>query len=257
MTEAEYRAAHGINKSTLWEIRKSPAHYQYALNNPSEDTPSLRLGRAVHAAILTPEIFKASYVEAPDVDVRTKGGKELYKNWLRDQDEDAVILSRSEMQQIRGMLHAFRMDKTAKSLISNTSREEALFWMDKETGLPCKCRVDAFSAAAVIDLKTTTDCSTRAFQRDAISYGYHVQAAHYLDGIEAVTGNRPDWYFIAIEKKPPYAVHVFKASEQFLELGAYTRWQLMDKLKHCIDTDDWPGYQTDELDVPAWAIDEE
>ena len=36
MTEKEYREHPGVNKSTLWEIRKSPAHYKWALENPSE-----------------------------------------------------------------------------------------------------------------------------------------------------------------------------------------------------------------------------
>ena len=38
MTEQEYRAHQGINKSTLWEIKRSPAHYKYLLEHPIEDT---------------------------------------------------------------------------------------------------------------------------------------------------------------------------------------------------------------------------
>ena len=76
MTEAEYRAADGINKSTLWEMRKSPAHYKYLLDHPAEDTAALHFGRALHSAVLTPTAYKRDFRIAPDVDKRTKAGRE-------------------------------------------------------------------------------------------------------------------------------------------------------------------------------------
>ena len=42
MTEKEYRAAEGVNKSTLWNLRRSPAHYKYFLDHPQEDTAAFR-----------------------------------------------------------------------------------------------------------------------------------------------------------------------------------------------------------------------
>ena len=50
MTEQEYRQAEGVNKSTLWELRKSPAHYQYILTHQREDTPALRIGSPFRCA---------------------------------------------------------------------------------------------------------------------------------------------------------------------------------------------------------------
>ena len=42
MTEKEYRSAEGVNKSTLWNLRRSPAHYKYFLDHPQEDTAAFR-----------------------------------------------------------------------------------------------------------------------------------------------------------------------------------------------------------------------
>ena len=47
MTEQEYRRAEGVNKSSLWNLMRSPAHYKYYLENQREDTQAYKFGRAV------------------------------------------------------------------------------------------------------------------------------------------------------------------------------------------------------------------
>ena len=79
------------------------------------------------------------------------------------------------------------------------------------TGLQCKCRPDWISAdgGILVDLKTTEDASPREFQRSIAKWRYHVQAGWYMAGIEAAYGTRPSGFiFIAVEKKPPFAVGV-------------------------------------------------
>ncbi len=256
MTEQEYRAAAGINKSTLWEMRKSPAHYKYFLEHPTEDTPALRFGRALHAAVLTPTAYKRDFRIAPDVDKRTKAGRETYLAWKAALPAGAEEISAEEARTVADMVKAIRHHKTAMQLLRGTRREVPLFWKDTDTGLPCKCRIDALSSSIAVDLKTTADASSRAFQRDAFKYGYHVQAAHYLDGIAAVKKKKPEWYFIAVEKAPPHAVHIFTASEQFIEYGEYMRGELMEAVRRCTASDTWAGYTVDNLDAPEWAINE-
>ena len=253
MTEQEYRAAEGINKSTLWEIRRSPAHYRYLLDHPVEDTQALRFGRALHAALLTPTAYKREYVTAPDFDKRTKAGKEAYADWAAKIPEGSTVMTTDETNDIKEMVKAYKACADARNLLKRSKRELPIFWNDKTLGLKCKCRVDALSPSAVIDIKTTADGSLDSFRRDALKYGYHVQAAHYLDGVESLTGKRPDWYFIAIEKKPPYAVHVLKASASFIDFGAYERSVLMERLYTCMESGDWSGYRTEELDVPEYV----
>ena len=256
MTEQEYRKAEGVNKSVLWEMRKSPAHYKYLLNHPAEDTTALHFGRALHSAVLTPRAFKRDFVIAPDVDRRTKAGRDTWMAWKESLPDGAEELSAEDAQIIAEMVKTIRRNKDAMNLLRRTRREVPIFWNDQETGLRCKCRIDALSSSAAVDLKTTTDASSRAFQRDAIKYGYHVQAAHYLNGIETAKKKKPDWYFIAIEKAKPYAVHIFRASEQFIEYGAYVRDELMETVKRCMESDTWESYPIERLDAPEWALEE-
>lgn len=72
----EYRAFPALNQSAAKKLLVSPAHYQAYMNTPHEETKALRFGTFVHAAILEPHTLNDLYATAPDVDKRTKQGKE-------------------------------------------------------------------------------------------------------------------------------------------------------------------------------------
>ena len=251
MTEQEYRTAEGVNKTTLWEMRKSPAHYKYLLEHPAEDTAALHFGRALHSAILTPEAFSAEYFIAPDVDRRTKAGREQYAEWKAALPQCAEELTAEDARTIHEMADAIMANGAAADLIADTMREYPIFWDDKKLGIRCKCRIDALGKNAVVDLKTTADILT--FDRDAYHYGYHVQAAHYLRGVEAETGRFLDWYFIAMEKKPPYGLKIIKATAGFIDYGDFIRDELLEQVKSCTASGEWPSYPAGEISEPHWA----
>lgn len=251
MTEQEYRQHPAVNKSTLWEMRKSPAHYKYALEHPREDTPALRFGRALHMAVLEPEAFKQHYVLMPEIDRRTKAGKEEYQRFM-EYAGDREIISHDDYEAILGMHDAIWADQDAADLLDGCQTEQPVFWTDDATGIECKCRIDACKPGVVIDLKTCESASTEAFKRDALRLGYDVQAAHYLRGYRAHFGRNADWYFIAVEKKPPYAVNVIHATDDFVDRGTWILIDLMDKLKECRDKDTWLGYGRNELVLNEW-----
>ena len=259
MTEAEYRADFGVNKSTLWEIRKSPAHYKYALENQEEsDSPALRLGRAVHALVLQPDDFDNMYAIAPNVDRRTKEGKQAWSEFV-EANQGKEILTADEASEVGSI--ALSVNAVAGDLLEGCQTEVPLFWDDRRTGIRCKARLDAWKELpdkfVVIDLKTTIDASTEAFTRSAVKLGYHVQAAHYLNGFEAV--RKPDkpveWWFIAVEKRAPYAVNLIRADDGFVIEGRFKLMDLMDRLDQCLRTNKWPGYGENVMYMPAWAMD--
>ena len=251
MTEQEYRAADGINKSTLWEMRRSPAHYRYLLDHPAEDTPALKLGRALHAAVLTPGIYRKTFAAAPDVDRRTKAGKEAWTAWRASLPSTVEELTAEEAQTVAEMARQVRRDPDAWALLKGTKRETPVFWHDRTAGLLCKCRIDAWGKDWLVDLKTAAD--DMAFERDAFNYGYHVQAAHYLRGAESRTGRLPKWFFIVIEKKPPYGIRVVEAEPGFIDYGEFVRQGLLEKVRACRESGVWPSYGRSSITEPRWA----
>lgn len=253
MTEQEYRQAEGVNKSTLWEIRKSPAHYQYILTHPREDTPTLKMGRAIHAAVLTPTAYKREWAVIPaDINRRTKAGQEEYNLFLAE-NEGKELLTAEESETVKGIVKAIRKNRDAAELLKGTRREVPVFWTNDQ-GIKCKCRIDAVKPGIMVDLKTAADASSDTFVRDALKYGYDVQAAHYIEGYSETGGGKtPKWFFIVIEKTEPYTVNIMKAGSDFIDHGIVRRNKLLQTLAECREKNSFPGYGINEIIMPKWA----
>lgn len=253
MTVDEYNRLPYVNKSTLWEMRKSPLHYWHLIHDtPKEDTPAMKFGRAVHSFILTPDVFHDEYIVAPKCDRRTKEGKAIWdklmecgKEIISAEDHETI----SAMQREVMKTNAFIWDPSIKK-----ETEVPLFWKDDETGVLCKGRLDAITPDYVIDYKTTTDASTAAFKREAFRFGYDLQAAMYMEAARANHYNPKGFIFIAQEKDPPYMVNILHASDAFLDRGAWIMRDLLTKYKECKEKNEWPGYGENELILNEWEV---
>jgi len=87
-----------------------------------------------------------------------------------------------------------------------------------------------------------------------LAYQYQVQAALYVDVAEAIDGKNRDFYWVAVEKDAPYAVAVYKASDEMLERGRQQYIKAIDLYKECAALDLWPAYsqQVQTLELPGW-----
>ena len=243
----EYDQIPAVRRSALWEIRKSPLHYKYAVEHSEEPTEALRFGIAAHKYILEPETFWDEYVEAPKIDRRTKAGKEAYAELIASGKEP---ISETDMDTIRAMNEAIRANATAAALI-NGAHEVTFQWTEAETGEPCKCRVDCLTeydgVPYIVDYKTTTSCEDGAFERACRAYGYKLQAAMYADGVFASELEKRWFAFVAQEKKPPYAVRVYFCDDGFVEEGMETFRKLIGIYHKCRVNNYWPGYENREI----------
>lgn len=253
MTEEQYRAAPGVNKSTLWELRKSPSHYKYCLEHPNKDTPALRFGRALHMAILQPEEFGRHYVIAPNIDRRTKDGREQYQAFV-DGLGDREIITVDDYEQISEMYKAVYADKDAVNLLQGCQTETPIFWTDPDTRIRCKCRLDAVKPGVIVDVKSCADASTKHFVRDAMVYGYDVQCAHYTRGYRSQHDEQPEFWFLCIEKTPPYAINLIEAGD-LMERGTLLLNDLLSMLLGYRKHRNWSrGYGTNRATLSDWDL---
>ena len=124
---------------------------------------------------------------------------------------EASITMVSEAQE---MAHVFRESAEGKELLGSAFCESSLFWT--QDGIDAKARPDILAQGYMADLKTTRDLSR--FEADALGYGYHRQAAWYLDGVGSVMSHRPaSVLLVAMEKTAPYRLELFKISKTQLE----------------------------------------
>lgn len=254
---AEYLALPGLNWSSLKQYAKSPAHYREYIQNPPEQTPAMLLGSAVHSLLLEPDLFAEQYATAPDVNRRTKAGKEEWAAFAAEHS-DKSILTQEQHDLAHGMARAVQGSEKAGKLLSLCSeRELTLTWDDPVTGIACKSRLDAVDLAngLALDIKTTEDASDRAFSRTCYNYQYYGQAAFYLEALRQNGFMINRFIFLAIEKKPPYGHSLYLCSDELLASGRILFQGCLNKHAECLEADEWPGYPETihTLDLPAWA----
>ena len=261
MEHSEYLKG-GIGHSDMVRLLKSPAHYKWAKDNPSDPTPAMAFGSAVHTAILEPQRFKQEYVVKPVFDRRTKVGKEESAAW--DEAHKGVsCITQDEMNALQGMMTQVASHATAAAMLRRSRRELSYFWDDPETGIRCRMRPDATVLAedgrveAIIDVKTTRDASRDGFARQIANLGYDVQDALYVDGVNHATGggNVP-FFFLAVENTAPYGVALYRAGSRTYEVGRSKYRAALELYAWCKKTDRWPSYQLDgaeEIEIPGWA----
>lgn len=256
MTNAEYHTTLAISKSDLDLINRSPMHYRHAMENPAKQTPAMLFGSVVHKLVLEPETFAAEYVVAPNCDCRTKDGKARWQEFA-DSITDETVITEEMFSEATEIVKAVHNNPIVCKLLGGGKAEQSYFW--EENGVECKCRPDYLrSDGIVIDLKTTENASPEKFVKSAYDYRYHVQAWWYLHGLQQCGINAHDFIFIAVEKKPPYAVCVYAADDLMLELGEREAMENFRTYVECKNTDTWHGYEKQpeihSLSLPDWVI---
>lgn len=66
LSNSEYHGGNLVTKSKLDKLDRSPAHLKEYLDNPQDETKALRIGKALHCAVLEPELFDLEYVREFD-----------------------------------------------------------------------------------------------------------------------------------------------------------------------------------------------
>ena len=258
--EREYhRRILGVaSKSGLDRLAKSPLQYKTWIEGPSWDpTPAMALGTALHMAVLEPSSFEKAYAVEPDFgDCRFKENKSKRDAW-RDDNAGRRFLGWDDGIAILGMRDSLRRHPLIGHHLESAKAEQSLYWVDTETGIQCKARVDLWlpKLRLALDVKTTEDASLRGFTRSVASYRYDRQADFYEHGFAAVGEPVEHFVFLAVEKSPPYECALFTVDQEFLMWVHEETRRLMRTLAECVTFGRWPGYpeRIQNVKVPGWA----
>lgn len=249
LRQLQYASIPAVNWSTLKHLRVSPLEYQYRLTHPT-DSAAFTFGRAVHAALYEPEQFAAHWVVYPGP---VRRGKEWDAFRLAHEDDEIITLAERDAAQ--RMADAVRSHPVAGPMVEGSYVEQGIRWIDEETGVECKGRVDQVNGR-LGDLKSAQTIDPRQFASASARYGYHTQMAFYLDGLAAngiEFGEAP--VLIAVEKDEPYDLIVYELPPNAIEKGREEYRHLLDVLALCRETGKWPGRATApvQLTLPAWV----
>ena len=250
MPIADYLALPALGSHTIAAALRSAAHARQAMV-PEPDagkSPALLFGAALHCAVLEPDRFDAQYAVF-DGDLRTKDAKE---RWVYLEECGKTIIRRAQYDELIPLAAAIRSHPTVQELWREGGVTEHVVLWDHD-GMPMKCRPDWWhpNRGVVLDIKTTTDASERAFSRACAAYGYHIQAHHYLTGTDAER-----FIHIACEKEPPYAVAVYELDALSLAVGGEQWRRGIEVIREAQVSGRWTGYPegVQQLSLPAWML---
>lgn len=282
-TEDYYSLSEFLSQSGMKNLKKSPAHYRQYKDEPAEvETDAMAFGSAYHMYILEPERFEQEYYVFDDDAIyqvligegfKSPRSTKQYKEWQESEMRligDRKTIDKNDYTKIKDMREKLMAHYYCRALLSGGEAEKSITGLlhTTEGDVNIKAKPDYIKPNKhfIIDLKTTFDASVDGFTRAAADNDYHIQAAFYSDLMEMTTGDDRGWtfFFIAQEKKKPYAFNIFEASPQFIGQGKYEYEQLIKLFQMCTKEGRWPGYQVFcewksgniELNLPKYAIKE-
>lgn len=252
-----------ISRSAIMDYARSPYTYWAKHLNPNrpkiEPTPAMIFGTAFHTLMLEPDLFDKKYiVKKPPVLLKEVGKKayEEYKKYVSEfEDAGKTLLSSEDGERLWAMQAVFNRNTQAKGLSEGAQYETSYFWQDRDSGLMLKARPDILHENMIIDLKTCSDASPRAFQNSMVANGYHVQGAMIRDGVEAIQGRRIDNVInICIETKYPFNMAIYVIENGAIDEGERKYKDILLALKTDINDNDFSDYGVQQIGLPKWAI---
>ncbi len=260
-----YHALPCVSQSLLKEFGEQPTPAHFQARAPRVATAAMQLGTVLHSLVLEPANL-ASHYRRPDTyeaEVKGKpvvkpwhGGADWCKDWLATHSDRPVITGEEETA--LGMMRSAVMALPVfAGLLAIGQAERSWFKRDADTGLLLKCRTDliatdAAQATWICDLKKVRrgGASETEFAKTCVDFGYHVQAAYYLD----LTG-ATRFLFCAVEDEAPFAANLIELDAEAIALGRVTYRRHLSAYAACVAAGQWPGYTPGikRVNLPAWA----
>ena len=237
-----------------------PALYRYRRDHP-KTSAAFDYGTAAHKHVLGAGA-PIGVVDADDW--RTKTAKDqrdafraagriplLYHDWLQVQE----MADRLREHEIAGALFDPEHGRP----------EQSLFWTDAETGIWRRARLDWLPEhrpgrrLIIGDYKTAAAVDPDSIRKAVANYGYHIQAAQYIDAAIACLDADPAFLLVFQMKDPPYLVNIAELDDDAIRAGRARLRDACEMFRDCTETGIWPGYEavTDDgityITLPPWV----
>lgn len=233
-----------------------PALFRYEQLHSRPPKKEFDIGTAAHALVLGtgPEL-----VEIDEDDWRTTRAKDKVAD---ARERGAIPLKPAEYAMVTAMAEALRTHPVAAALFDPARGlpEQSLFWIDKESGVWRRGRLDWLPVVGagrmvVPDFKTADSLDRNKLSRAMNDYMYHVQAATYLEGIKALgIDGEPAFLNVFQDKHPPYLVRVMEPDVIALNIARDLNRRAIETYAKCKAADHWPGHEDIELlSLPGWV----
>jgi hypothetical protein len=272
---------HAFRSHTASEILRNPR--RWALGYQSPESKIKEWGCGWDCVLFVPNQMPLRYAVVPEDAPKKPSKAQLNAKkpspetvaaiaWWKDfiENNPGEIIDAELREEWHAATRRLREDKLIADLLDSSQRQVMVtaHWCDKATGLtvPLKALIDLVPhvdhpvfGSSLWDGKTTSNASPRSFKQDAQRYGYHIQAAFYLDLWNAASGHgRSDFGHIIQENYAPYE---FRSpppllSQRFINLGRLMYQRALGIYCQALKTGVWPGYDKVSKDWPITDCDD-
>ena len=252
--EADYHAdRNSLSVSGAKTLLKAPALFRHQQDNPVH-RDVFDFGSAAHEVVLGigPGI---AIIPATS---RAKADQEAHKAAKEAaRAEGKIPLTAEDHRTVLAMADALTSHRAAMELLAEGTPEVSAYCTDPTTGVLRRGRFDWLGADLLTDYKTAQSSEPSAFASSAAKFGYHMQAAWYLDLAHDLGHPATEFWFIVQEKTAPYLVTVCELDDRDIHRGRELNARALERFRDCTDTGMWPGYVRDDQPVtirlPKWA----
>lgn len=232
-------------------LEQSPRHAwtQHPRLNPNHKRTEKKIfdiGTVAHSLMLGDSAAKIRIVKA--------------KNWTTKLAREQRMAARKmgftailekDAERLAAMVNAGQLQleaSDARDAFTDGESEQTLVWTETTASglIWCRARLDWYPRNPLIlyDYKTTGGSAhSDSFFSSAGDYGYALQAAFYMRGVEAVSGQVPqEFRFVVQETEPPYALSINAFLPDALAEAQQDMARAIELWGWCLHNDSWPGY---------------
>lgn len=252
-TANEYFSLPWLSNSALKDFRNEGSwsyYHRYVAHDiePPKTSDAQRIGSALHGIIceetfsssplaVMPQWIDLGGIQPERLNLRKKAHRE-FKLEFEESNKDKIILTSKEYDQVVGMRDSVWENPAIRPYLEQlTADRSEVVAINELNGMQCKamCDADFSDQGLIIDFKTTRQSLGKEFVKDCLwKYGYQYQAAHYCDVFEAKR-----FLFVAIRNFAPFETTVFEMPEEFIGQARLINHQTIDRIKWCIDMNEW------------------
>lgn len=154
-----------------------------------------------------------------------------------------MLMSKTDFKVLEGIRKSLEESEEVKSLLSGAEFEKTL--LAEYRGLKMKCKQDIIKpGVCTIDFKFVQSAAPEKVSTNLFLYGYHRQAAFYslISEAHGIVPEGAPFYFIFVEKTPPYDYLIVKISKETMQEGRLQLDALIDKYKDTVLKNNFLGY---------------
>jgi hypothetical protein len=235
-------------KCFLKSRRAFHGHYvtkEQPLPPPTED---MKFGTLIHAGVFEPHTLAALMARVP-ASVLNKDGHRKgkpYTDWEASLPPDCTILTDDRYNALQACIAAVRGEIGKYIDDADAIKESVVRWMDSESGLKCRMKVDlAIDCTDFIlswDVKSSQSAAWDEFRKTSENLKYWMQPAHYAEGLRHhfnAPGKPVVFRFVAVQTVWPQWATTYPIDGDSLVTAVDARRRALNDLAACYESGVW------------------